>query len=720
MIRAEDERLDVVVIGGGLAGLTVAYRLKTGRRDLRIGVFEASDRIGGKVQTRIVEHEAGRFVVEQGPDSFLTQKPWARDLAIELGLEDALVPIASLPRSVGILKRGVVIDWPAGMSLLAPTEIGPFLRSPLISRRGKARMALDFVRPPRRGREDESLSSFVRRRLGQEAVDWIAEPLMAGIYSADPDELSIEASFPQLRQMEREKGSVVRGMRAAAKQRSSGEAGPPSPFLALRNGMQSLVDRLDDALGETVRLETPVERVAGAPSDWSVFFATGDRVQARSVVFAVPGQVIAPMVRAIVPEASDILAEMRTSSSGVVSLAFPDEAIEGGHPGYGLVAPRLEERPFNAITVASRKFPHRAPEGWTLFRLFFGGARSPEMMRASDAEVVSLAVDELRVLYEIVGEPDVLDLTRWRDGNPIAVVGHMERLGAIEAALPEGLFITGGGFRGSGMPDVVRDASAISERVLAGFGRGPADIETTYEHHDVEREEEDMTEQLPAKATYTTFWIFRSTGASRAWSEEQRQEAAQEAERLLEEHAGAVSLRAAYSTVGLTAGVDLILWLVADDPASFQALGAALTRSEFGTAFEAKHAYLGMGSGSQYDPNHGPAFLRGIPPKRYLSVYPFTKTPAWYLLPFDARREMMKVHGQLGDEFPTILTNTVSSFGVADQEFVVALEDDDVGTLIRMVQRLRGAEVREYTQVDTPIFLGLRNDLAGAVLDGMP
>jgi hydrogen peroxide-dependent heme synthase len=221
--------------------------------------------------------------------------------------------------------------------------------------------------------------------------------------------------------------------------------------------------------------------------------------------------------------------------------------------------------------------------------------------------------------------------------------------------------------------------------------------------------------ETASQDTFTTFWIFRSSGAR--CPDDQRRAACEEAVQIIERHREQVTLRAAYSTVGLTAGVDLILWLVAGDVAAFQRLGAELSKSSIGPVLEAKHAYLGMAAGSQYNPEHGPAFLRGIPPKKYLSVYPFTKTPAWYLLPFEKRRELMKVHGELGDEFPSILTNTVSSFGIADQEFVVALEDDEPAMLIRMVQRLRSAEVREYTQVDTPIFLGLRMELGEALMD---
>lgn len=222
-----------------------------------------------------------------------------------------------------------------------------------------------------------------------------------------------------------------------------------------------------------------------------------------------------------------------------------------------------------------------------------------------------------------------------------------------------------------------------------------------------------------AKNTFATFWVVGSTGVSRSWSADERRAACDLAAIIVGRHGESVALRAAYSTIGLTAGVDLILWLVANDVEAFQALATELNHSLIGPALEARFAYLGMAAGSQYNPEHGPAFLRGIPPKKYLSVYPFSKTPAWYLLPFEKRRELMSVHGQLGDEFPSILTNTVSSFGIADQEFVVALEDDDPAVLINMVQRLRGAEVREYTLIDTPIFLGLKKELGEALMDAI-
>jgi hydrogen peroxide-dependent heme synthase len=222
-------------------------------------------------------------------------------------------------------------------------------------------------------------------------------------------------------------------------------------------------------------------------------------------------------------------------------------------------------------------------------------------------------------------------------------------------------------------------------------------------------------------STYTVFWLYKTVPSwSRTLSkvfdgtDEKSQLAYIEA---LEDFRDTVTLRGAYSTVGFRHDVDMILWLVADDPANLQQLAVDLNSTELGRSLEMRYNYMGVAGASQYDREHGPAFMKGVPPKRYLSVYPFAKTPDWYLLSFAERREMMKVHGELGNEFPTILTNTVNSFGIQDQEFIVALEDDDPAILVRMVQRLREAEVRKYTQVDTPIFLGQKKPLAEVLRD---
>lgn len=207
-------------------------------------------------------------------------------------------------------------------------------------------------------------------------------------------------------------------------------------------------------------------------------------------------------------------------------------------------------------------------------------------------------------------------------------------------------------------------------------------------------------------SSYTVFWLYKANPAWRAQPEQTRAQARSEFVNALESHGQHVSIRGVYSSVGLSANADLIIWAVADNADALQNLAIEINHTKLGHLLEMREIYLGVASMSQYDPEHGPAFLKGIPPKKFLSVYPFTKTPEWYLLPFDTRRDLMIEHGKMGNEFPSILTNTVSSFGIADQEFIVALEDDDPDVLIKMVQRLRAAEVRIYTQVDTPIYLG--------------
>jgi len=217
-----------------------------------------------------------------------------------------------------------------------------------------------------------------------------------------------------------------------------------------------------------------------------------------------------------------------------------------------------------------------------------------------------------------------------------------------------------------------------------------------------------------AESVYTVFWLYKATTPWFQLPAEERARAQRQVTDLLA-GAGPVSLRGAYSSIGFRPDVDFILWLYSQDVDALHDVAIALQRVLAPRGVEQRYAYLGVAAASQYDPTHGPAFLKGVPPKRYLSVYPFIKTPEWYLLPYEARRDMMIEHGRLGDEFPTVLTNTVNSFGVQDQEFIVALEDDDVATLVAMVQRLRAAEVRKYTKVDTPIFLGVRKELESAL-----
>lgn len=469
------QQYDVAIVGGGVAGLTVAYRLRQQRPDLRVIVLEAASQPGGKVRTSWVDHPDGRFLIEAGPDCFLAQKPWARELTEELGLGDELIPVNEMPRAVSILKHGRIIDWPSGVSLLAPTEFLPFLRTPLISPLGKARMALDLVMPAKQSMADESIATFVRRRLGNEALEWIAEPLMAGIYNADPGSLSMQATFPNLLALEREHGSLIRGLRSARKSRTAN--GVPRPvFLSLRSGMQSLIDGLIGEVDDVVRCDSIVTSLSQADARFSVQLDGQPAITANNIVLAVPAAVASNLTDTMAPGAANVLGGLRTASSGTLSLAFPSGSITRALPGYGLVIPGQEWRPFNAITVVSKKFPGRAPDGWTLLRLFFGGARSPETMRVDDQQLVEMAMAELRLLFGVTQDPAFFAVTRWPVGNPIYEVGHLDRITATEEALPPGIFLTGSAYRGVGIPDVVRDANDIVRRLIESTISGGVDL----------------------------------------------------------------------------------------------------------------------------------------------------------------------------------------------------------------------------------------------------
>ncbi|CAN5489769.1 protoporphyrinogen oxidase [soil metagenome] len=462
------ERFDVAIIGGGLAGLTVAYRLGQQRPDLRVVVFEAARRPGGELQSERVEHPEGRFLVEAGPDCFLAQKPWARELAVELGLDGELIPINQIPQAVSIIKHGRVIDWPSGLSLLAPTELRPFLRTPLISPLGKVRMALDLVLPSIRSTADESIAAFVRRRLGKEALDWIAEPLMAGIYNADPEQLSLLATFPHLRALELEQGSLIRGLRSARKTQEA-NAGPRPVFLSFRAGMQTLIDGLIDDTGDAVRCESTVRSLRRDDAGFAVELDRHQEIHANRVVLAVPASVASDLTVTLAPRAANMLGNFRTASSGTISMAFPSAAVRIGPVGYGLVVPRKERRSFNAVTVSSRKFPNRAPDNWALLRLFFGGARSPGTMLADDDQLLKMALAELGFLFGVTREPAFYSISRWPVGNPIYEVGHLDRLNAAVQELPHGLLLAGSAYHGVGIPDVIRDANEVARRLIGSI-----------------------------------------------------------------------------------------------------------------------------------------------------------------------------------------------------------------------------------------------------------
>lgn len=447
--------LDVAIVGGGISGLALAWRLRQIAPELRVCVLEADSRVGGKLLSERVKTEHGEFLIEAGPDSLLTQKREALQLIDELGMSDQLVPIAQgLPTA--ILRRGKPETVPAGMRLIVPTDFGAFLRSPLMSLPGKLRAELDLILPARKATSDESIADFVRRRFGSEMVERMAEPILAGIHNGDPERLSLRATFPQLEQLERKHRSLIRGMRTMP------ASGGGAPFVALRDGMESLASELATRLMDVIRTDSAVDSIALDNDRYVLQLKNGEQVRTRQIVLTTSTAIASELCREIAPEISRSLATFETNHAGSISLAVPSPAMTRPLPGYGLVIPQVERRSINAITVASLKFAGRAPEGWTLLRLFFGGARSPHTMDLDDTALLNVVRQELRELLGISEAPLFWRITRWPAGNPQYEVGHIERVEAIARALPGGLFLLGSAYRGVGISDLVRAANGVA------------------------------------------------------------------------------------------------------------------------------------------------------------------------------------------------------------------------------------------------------------------
>lgn len=473
------DKRHVVIVGGGISGLSAAWYLQREAQHngtaVSFTVLEASDRWGGKILTEQVDG----FTIEAGPDSFLTQKPWALQLARELGLAEHLLGTNDQMRNIYVLYRGRPVVLPDGVLLIVPTKFLPFALSPLISPFGKLRMGLDLLIPAKRDDRDETLAEFVLRRLGSEALDKIAEPLMSGIYNAEADKQSLLATFPRFRQLERGHGSLIRGMLASRNQRPSGAAknqhnAKISAFMSLQGGTQELVDALVKQVGGDLRLNTSVADITEEPGGYRVVTSDGNTIHADAVVLTTPAYVASDLLRALTCEAADKLAAIRYVSTGTISLAFRAEDIKRPLHGFGLVVPKSEQRPINAITISSIKFSHRAPEGYVLLRVFFGGSRSPESMSYDDERLLTVVRRELSDMLGIQAAPLFHRIYRWQRANPQYDVNHLDRVAEIEAALPPGIYVTGSAFRGVGMPDCVYQSQQTVSKLLQRLAKAEA------------------------------------------------------------------------------------------------------------------------------------------------------------------------------------------------------------------------------------------------------
>jgi protoporphyrinogen/coproporphyrinogen III oxidase len=467
----------VAIIGGGIAGLSAAFYLEKARRSgtpLAWNLFEKSDRLGGVIKT---EHRED-YVLEAGPDSFRTAKPDAAQLCRDLGIDGQLISSNDSERKTYILVRGRLVPIPDGLQFMVPTRLWPMVATPLFSWSTKFRMATELLARSSIQPQDESVAEFVCRHFGEEMVERVAEPLLAGVYGGDAANLSVRAVLPRFVEMEREHGSLVKAaLRArephparSALENREGEVGAtaqPQPlFTSLKNGMQQMVDALVAQLpANSVRLRQRDLSLRRSGDDWLIESAgSGERYDA--VLLAVPAPAAAALLRSEHEDLAGLLEKIQYTSSVAVALAYDRAHLP---PGHGLLVPRAEKRQLLACTFVHKKFMHRAPEGSALLRCFISSARVPGLLNYTDNAIEEIVLREVKEILGLSAKPAFTRVFRWECALPQYETGHLERVAAMEtllAAIP-GAHIIGNSFHGIGIPDCIRSARLAVERITS-------------------------------------------------------------------------------------------------------------------------------------------------------------------------------------------------------------------------------------------------------------
>ena len=461
----------VAIIGGGITGLTVAYYLQKAIYSQNLPVtyrlFERSDRLGGKIQT---DYTNG-FVIERGPDSFLARKVSASRLAKEVGLEDDL--LANDTGQSYVLKGKKLYPVPGGSIMGIPTELAPFITTQLFSPAGKARAAVDLMLPRvTKANEDQSLGSFFRKRLGDEVVDNLIEPLLSGIYAGDIDQLSLMATYPQFFEAEQKYRSIIMGMKKGTPKRPLDKSGDKKKskgiFLSFRRGLQSLVDAIEEHLDkESVFKECDIAKVEKQGERYCLHFADGSTELFDHVVITTPPHVTHQLFSDY--EAVRYLEKMPATSVATVALAYPLAKIKDNLDGTGFVVSRRGNYKITACTWTHKKWEHTAPVGYGLLRFYVGRPDDEAIVDESDETIVKTVLEDVKQVMDIEGEPDFYRITRWKKAMPQYVVGHKHRIAILQEQVARtlpGTIFTGASYAGIGLPDCIDQGEAAVEKLL--------------------------------------------------------------------------------------------------------------------------------------------------------------------------------------------------------------------------------------------------------------
>lgn len=478
----------IVVIGGGVTGLGAAYKVRRAAaegHDVAVTLVEKDDRVGGKIASEVT---ADGFVVDGGPDCFLTEKPAVHRIARLTGIEGDKLPTDESRKKTWILSRGKLYEMPDGVMMFAPTKFVPFATTGLFSWPGKIRAGMDLLVARKErwpegdtaAQHDETLESFVTRRMGREILDRLAEPLVGGVHASDPGQMSLAATYPRLLDMEQKFGSMIGGFVDARKKVAAmRKKYPPDPkkprtfFTSFTGGMQELTDAMAEGVGrENIRSGAATTKLERSGGGWRVALADGEVLEADAVVIATEAWAASLLLADVDAEVAHALAGIPSSSSATVSLAFDTEDVGFDLDAFGVLCPMAEKRSLMACTLSSTKWPGRAPAGKTLLRGFVGGPHNQRIMENDDATITKTVINEFREILGLTADPIWTRIFRWTNGMPQYTLGHLDRVGLISEHLAStpGLGIGGGSYTGVGVPNCIESGEKAVSKVLGDLG----------------------------------------------------------------------------------------------------------------------------------------------------------------------------------------------------------------------------------------------------------